>query len=131
MFLARQTHIRLGQGQGQVSSGGTTEESLARPEDLNLGQTGGLGAEFLDTDEPAELFPPLCFDKLLRFRQMPARPVVQVGGYLFSQMIEDMDRLWRLQLPREQQEEIIQQISEQLSPTASKGSEGGGCVFEC
>ncbi|EDV38571.2 uncharacterized protein Dana_GF19365, isoform C [Drosophila ananassae] len=122
MFLARQTHIRL--GQGQVSSVGSTDESLARPEDLKLGQKNGLGAEFLDTDEPAELFPPLCFDKLLKFRQMAARPVVQVGGYLFSQLIEDMDRLWRLQLPREQQEEIIQQISEQLSPTGSKGSDG-------
>ncbi|KAH8281343.1 hypothetical protein KR018_011457, partial [Drosophila ironensis] len=124
MFLARQTHVHLGQKDGK--DGQDEAPFPARPEDLELGRGhAGLGSEFLDTEEPAELFPPLCFDKLLKFRQMTARPVVQVGGYLFSQLIEDMDRLWRLQLPREQQEELIQQISEQLSPTGSHSSGTG------
>ncbi|KAH8420389.1 hypothetical protein KR009_009880, partial [Drosophila setifemur] len=124
MFLARQAHIRLGQVAGE---GKALEDQLPLPGSGNLSSRTGLGAEFLDTEEPAELFPPLCFDKLLKFRQMTKRQVnpAQLQGYLFSQLIEDMDRLWRLQLPREQQEELIQQISEQLSPTGSRSSEAG------
>ncbi|XP_017121340.2 axonemal 84 kDa protein [Drosophila elegans] len=122
MFLARQTHIRLGhQGKEQ------TDDQLAIPKELQKLRSNktGLGAEFLDTEEPAEMFPPLCFDKLLKFRQLAPRsgPPAHLQGYLFSQLIEDMDRLWRLQLPRDQQEELIQQISEQLSPTGSRASE--------
>ncbi|SPP78549.1 blast:Axonemal 84 kDa protein [Drosophila guanche] len=122
MFLARQTHVRLGQplGQGQGQGQGQTALEVDTSDELQLGL--GIGADFLDTEEPAEMFPPLCFDKLLKFRQ--AAPVLPCG-YLFSQLIEDMDRLWRLQLPREQQEELIQQISEHLSPTGSAGSEAG------
>ncbi|KAH8287594.1 hypothetical protein KR054_010429, partial [Drosophila jambulina] len=123
MFLARQTHIRLGQGPGNSTN--EDQMLLVTPSNLNLGARTGLGAEFLDTDEPAEMFPPLCFDKLLKFRQMAPRPSPPVHhqGYLFSQLIEDMDKLWLLQLPRDQQEELIQQISEQLSPTGSRSSE--------
>ncbi|EDW29664.1 GL14938 [Drosophila persimilis] len=123
MFLARQTHVRLGQGQGAA---GGVPENMGDPstDQLQMGLGLGIGADFLDTEEPAEMFPPLCFDKLLKFRQTAPTPVLP-QGYLFSQLIEDMDRLWRLQLPREQQEELIQQISEQLSPTGSAGSEAG------
>ncbi|XP_043659529.1 dynein axonemal intermediate chain 7 homolog [Drosophila teissieri] len=125
MFLARQAHIRLGQGKEQM-----TDDQLEIPKELQKLQLNcqpGLGAEFLDTEEPAEMFPPLCFDKLLKFRQMAprSRAPAHLQGYLFSQLIEDMDRLWRLQLPRDQQEELIQQISEQLSPTASRTSDPG------
>ncbi|KRK06910.1 uncharacterized protein Dyak_GE17704, isoform B [Drosophila yakuba] len=124
MFLARQAHIRLGQGKE------VTDDQLEIPKELQKLQLNckpGLGAEFLDTEEPAEMFPPLCFDKLLKFRQMAprSRAPVHLQGYLFSQLIEDMDRLWRLQLPRDQQEELIQQISEQLSPTGSRTSDPG------
>jgi len=124
MFLARQTHIRLGQGLGLGQGHAGDQDQLVIPKDL---PKTGLGAEFLDTEEPAEMFPPLCFDKLLKFRQLAPRskPPVHLQGYLFSQLIEDMDRLWRLQLPRDQQEELIQQISEQLSPTGSRSSEAG------
>ncbi|XP_016948101.2 dynein axonemal intermediate chain 7 homolog [Drosophila biarmipes] len=124
MFLARQTHIRLGQGLGLGQGQAADQDQLVIPKDL---PKTGLGAEFLDTEEPAEMFPPLCFDKLLKFRQLAPRskPLILQQGYLFSQLIEDMDRLWRLQLPRDQQEELIQQISEQLSPTGSRGSEAG------
>ncbi|XP_017045493.2 dynein axonemal intermediate chain 7 homolog [Drosophila ficusphila] len=124
MFLARQTHVPLGR-----AAGFGAEDQLVIPKELQklrVNPKTGLGAEFLDTDEPAELFPPLCFDKLLKFRQMAPRsgpPVHHHQGYLFSQLIEDMDRLWRLQLPRDQQEELIQQISEQLSPAGSPSSE--------
>ncbi|KAH8235955.1 hypothetical protein KR032_011364, partial [Drosophila birchii] len=122
MFLARQTHIRLGQGPGSPNE---DQLLLVTPRELNLNSRPGLGAEFLDTEEPAEMFPPLFFDKLLKFRQMVPRPsaVAHHQGYLFSQLIDDMDRLWLLQLPRDQQEELIQQISEQLSPTGSRSSE--------
>ncbi|XP_017083981.1 axonemal 84 kDa protein [Drosophila eugracilis] len=128
MFLARQTHIRLGQGLGLGKD--LKDDQLAIPKELQklqLNAKTGLGSEFLDTEEPAEMFPPLCFDKLLKFRQMAPRnkPPAHHQGYLFSQLIEDMDRLWRLQLPRDQQEELIQQISEQLSPTGSRSSESG------
>ncbi|XP_039498129.1 dynein axonemal intermediate chain 7 homolog isoform X1 [Drosophila santomea] len=124
MFLARQAHIRLGQAKE------VTDDQLEIPKELQKLQLNckpGLGAEFLDTEEPAEMFPPLCFDKLLKFRQMAprSRAPVHLQGYLFSQLIEDMDRLWRLQLPRDQQEELIQQISEQLSPTGSRTSDPG------
>ncbi|XP_034477404.1 protein CASC1 [Drosophila innubila] len=115
MFLARQAHIRLGQvGQSvvQASVVPIAPEAATRP---------GIGAEFLDTDEPAELFPPLCFDKLLKFRaQSRPPPITPNSCYLFSQLIEDMDRLWQLQLPRERQEEMLQQISEHLSPSGSQ-----------
>ncbi|KAH8363783.1 hypothetical protein KR200_006737, partial [Drosophila serrata] len=125
MFLARQTHIRLGQGPDSPKE---DQLLLVTPSELNLSSKTGLGAEFLDTEEPAEMFPPLCFDKLLKFRQMAPRtaPPAHHQGYLFSQLIEDMDRLWLLQLPRDQQEELIQQISEQLSPTGSRSSEAAG-----
>lgn len=130
MFLARQTHIRLGQG-GDGESGQPLLP--VKPTDLSLKPKTGLGAEFLDTEEPAEMFPPLCFDKLLKFRQMAPRPSPPAHhqGYLFSQLIEDMDRLWLLQLPRDQQEELIQQISEQLSPTGSRSSEAAAAAGEC
>nr|NP_573264.2 uncharacterized protein Dmel_CG15373, isoform D [Drosophila melanogaster]AAF48791.3 uncharacterized protein Dmel_CG15373, isoform D [Drosophila melanogaster] len=124
MFLARQAHIRLGQGKDMADDQLEIPKELQR---LQLNSKPGLGAEFLDTEEPAEMFPPLCFDKLLKFRQMAprSRGPAHLQGYLFSQLIDDMDRLWRLQLPRDQQEEIIQQISEQLSPTGSRTSEPG------
>ncbi|XP_030566711.1 protein CASC1 [Drosophila novamexicana] len=113
MFLARQTHVRLGQVAGQATP---AEANGARP-----AASLGIGAEFLDAGEPAELFPPLCFDKLLKFRsQARPPPVMPSSCYLFSQLIEDMDRLWRMQLPREQQEEMLQQISEQLTPNGSE-----------
>ncbi|EDX18264.1 GD17382 [Drosophila simulans] len=124
MFLARQAHIRLGQGKDMADDQLEIPKELQR---LQLNSKPGLGAEFLDTEEPAEMFPPLCFDKLLKFRQLAprSRAPAHLQGYLFSQLIEDMDRLWRLQLPRDQQEELIQQISEQLSPTGSRTSEAG------
>lgn len=124
MFLARQAHIRLGQGKDMADDQLEIPKELQR---LQLNSKPGLGAEFLDTEEPAEMFPPLCFDKLLKFRQMAprSRAPAHLQGYLFSQLIDDMDRLWRLQLPRDQQEELIQQISEQLSPTGSRTSEPG------
>lgn len=121
MFLARQAHVRLGRG---------ALDAAAMPEvsSLSLPTTStsstAIGADFLDMDEPAELFPPLCFDKLLKFRSQPRPPPVTPSScYLFSQLIEDMDRLWQLQLPREQQEEMVQQISEQLSPNGSQHDE--------
>ncbi|ALC49871.1 CG15373 [Drosophila busckii] len=114
MFLARQPHVRLG------VAAAATEATTIDAEAAAPAAVAGIDAEFLNTLEPAELFPPLCFDKLLKFRQLT--PVAPRSGncYLFSQLIEDMDRLWRLQLPREQHEELIQQISEQMSPS------GGG-----
>ncbi|KAL7743995.1 hypothetical protein ACLKA6_001229 [Drosophila palustris] len=117
MFLARQTHVRLGQvGRSKAQASGTPPSGAAQAE-----TSQGIGAEFLDTDEPAELFPPLCFDKLLKFRTQPRPPPITSSScYLFSQLIEDMDRLWQMQLPREQQEEILQQISEHLSPSGSQ-----------
>lgn len=115
MFLARQTHVRL--GRGTVSE----VEATPPPPALSTASSTGIGADFLDMDEPHELFPPLCFDKLLKFRtQARPPPVTPSSCYLFSQLIEDMDRLWQLQLPREQQEEMLQQISEQLSPNGSQ-----------
>lgn len=115
MFLARQTHVRLGQvGQSVMQA---SVPPIAPEAETRL----GIGAEFLDTDEPAELFPPLCFDKLLKFRtQSRPPPITPSSCYLFSQLIEDMDRLWQLQLPRERQEEMLQQISEHLSPNGSQ-----------
>ncbi|KAM8720390.1 hypothetical protein ACLKA7_006439 [Drosophila subpalustris] len=117
MFLARQTHVRLGQvGQSKAQASGAPPVGAAQAE-----TSLGIGAEFLDTDEPAELFPPLCFDKLLKFRTQPRPPPITSSScYLFSQLIEDMDRLWQMQLPREQQEEMLQQISEHLSPSGSQ-----------
>ncbi|EDW86416.2 uncharacterized protein Dwil_GK15179 [Drosophila willistoni] len=123
MFLARQAHVRL----GQLQKPDIVINSEQTIEAMQLDQGIGIGADFLDTDEPAELFPPLCFDKLLKFRQLPVRKVGRsTQCYLFSQLIEDMDRLWRLQLPREQQEEMLQQISEQLSPTSSEHADDLG-----
>lgn len=114
MFLARQTHVRLGQAKATTMSARAADPEQP-PSSL------GIGAEFLDTAEPAELFPPICFDKLLKFRSLARPPPVTPSGcYLFSQLIEDMDRLWRMQLPREQHEELLQQISEQLSPSGSQ-----------
>ncbi|EDW07762.1 dynein axonemal intermediate chain 7 isoform X1 [Drosophila mojavensis] len=115
MFLARQTHVRLGQGAPAATTLACATDSTQPSSSL------GIGAEFLDTAEPAELFPPICFDKLLKFRSLARPPPVTPSGcYLFSQLIEDMDRLWRMQLPREQHEELLQQISEQLSPSGSQ-----------
>lgn len=116
MFLARQTHVRLGQAAAAAATPSACATDSAQP-----ASSLGIGAEFLDTAEPAELFPPICFDKQLKFRSLARPPPVTPSGcYLFSQLIEDMDRLWRMQLPREQHEELLQQISEQLSPSGSQ-----------
>ncbi|XP_062140315.1 uncharacterized protein LOC133848676 [Drosophila sulfurigaster albostrigata] len=120
MFLARQAHVRLG-NVAQVTAAAVAAAAMATSSAAQSDSQRGIGDEFLDTNEPAELFPPLCFDKLLKFRsQARPPPITSSSCYLFSQLIEDMDRLWHLQLPREQQEELLQQISEQLSPSGSQ-----------
>ncbi|XP_030378327.1 axonemal 84 kDa protein [Scaptodrosophila lebanonensis] len=114
MFLARQKHVSIGQ---DVTADGTVSAQPATALDA------GIGPSFMDMDEPTELFPPLSFEKLLKFRQLQetaAPPTTLKHCYLFSQLIDDLDRLWRLQLPREQQEQVLQQISEQLSPNGSQ-----------
>ncbi|XP_043072312.1 dynein axonemal intermediate chain 7 [Drosophila grimshawi] len=125
MFLARQTHVRLGQRSAAMQDVATGTGAATTKQQTDSTQPAsksiGIGAEFLDSAGPAELFPPLCFDKLLKFRsQTRPPPVTPRGCYLFSQLIEDMDRLWRMQLPREQQEQLLHEISEQLSASGSQ-----------